>query len=379
MKPLSLKGMTWSHPRGYDPLAACSREWEKMTGVAIEWDKRSLQDFESFPVEELARQYDLIIIDHPHVGEVVRKSCLHSLDVPERASECAALASRSVGQSWNSYCHAGRQWALPVDTATQVQAYAPSRLSAPCRDWEGMMALARQGLVALPLRPPHNLMCVFSLAAHLGSPCAVNAAPLIGEAVAGEVYDLLLALADCIDPLCMEMDPIAVFETMAQPESNIACVPLIYGYVSYARDGFRPERIGFSDMPVVAGREPTGSALGGTGLAVSAFSRHRREAEDFAFRVASGPVQAGIYAANGGQPAHADAWESDSVNRPVHDFYRSTRRTLEGAWVRPRHAGYMDFQQSASGHVNDCLKNRSGARRFADGLNTLFQHSFTRG
>ncbi len=137
MKSLSLKGMTWSHPRGYDPLAACSREWEKMTGVAIEWDKRSLQDFESFPVEELARQYDLIIIDHPHVGEVVSKGCLHPLDVPERESECEALAARSVGQSWNSYCYAGRQWALPVDTATQVQAYVPSRLAAPCSDWEG--------------------------------------------------------------------------------------------------------------------------------------------------------------------------------------------------------------------------------------------------
>lgn len=379
MKSLSLKGMTWSHPRGYAPLAACSREWEKMTGVAIAWDKRSLQDFESFPVEELARQYDLIIIDHPHVGEVVSKGCLHPLDVPERESECEALAARSVGQSWNSYCYAGRQWALPVDTATQVQAFVPSRLAAPCSDWEGTMALAREGRVALPLRPPHSLMSVFSLAAHLGSPCAVDAAPLINKATAEKVYDLLLALADCIDPRCMEMDPIAVFEAMAQPGSHIACVPLIYGYVSYARDGFRAERIGFADLPVIGGRPPSGSALGGTGLAVSAFSRHRQDAEDFAFWVASGPVQEGLYADNGGQPAHADAWQSDPVNRPVHDFYRATRRTLEGAWVRPRHAGYMDFQQSASEHVNDCLKDRSVAQRFADGLNTLFQDSFTRG
>ncbi len=63
-------------------------------------------------------------------------------------------------------------------------------------------------------------MSVFSLAAHLGSPCAVDAAPLINKATAEKVYDLLLALADCIDPRCMEMDPIAVFEAMAQPESK---------------------------------------------------------------------------------------------------------------------------------------------------------------
>ena len=48
-----LRGMTWSHPRGYDPLVACSALWKAKTGVEVSWDKRSLQDFESFPVEEL--------------------------------------------------------------------------------------------------------------------------------------------------------------------------------------------------------------------------------------------------------------------------------------------------------------------------------------
>ncbi|MBI4047121.1 MAG: carbohydrate ABC transporter substrate-binding protein, partial [Devosia nanyangense] len=54
---VTLKGMTWSHPRGYDPMVATSRQWQVETGVEIAWDKRSLQDFESFPVEELAREY----------------------------------------------------------------------------------------------------------------------------------------------------------------------------------------------------------------------------------------------------------------------------------------------------------------------------------
>jgi hypothetical protein len=71
---ITLKGMTWSHPRGYDPMMAASRDWLTETGVSIAWDKRSLQDFESFPVEELARSYDLIVIDHPHVGQVWRKA-----------------------------------------------------------------------------------------------------------------------------------------------------------------------------------------------------------------------------------------------------------------------------------------------------------------
>ena len=64
------------------------------------------------------------------------------------------------------------------------------------------------------------------------------------------------------------------------------------------------------------------------------------------------------------------------MNQPAHDFYRATRVTLEGAWVRPRHNGYMAFQQSASDHVNECLRKRSGGERFAEGLNTLFEQSF---
>ena len=72
----TLKGMTWSHPRGYDPMVATARPGQQKTGVDIAWDKRSLQDFETFPVEELARQYDLIVIDHPHVGQITAEGCL---------------------------------------------------------------------------------------------------------------------------------------------------------------------------------------------------------------------------------------------------------------------------------------------------------------
>lgn len=77
-----LKGMTWNHPRGYDPMVACSQSWQEKTGVEIRWEKRSLQDFEAFPVETLARNYDLIVIDHPHVGQITGENCLLPLDVP---------------------------------------------------------------------------------------------------------------------------------------------------------------------------------------------------------------------------------------------------------------------------------------------------------
>ena len=100
MSSVRLKGMTWSHPRGYDPMVACSRIWKDKTGVEIDWDKRSLQDFESFPVEELARAYDLIVIDHPHVGEVTAQDCLVPLDGHGSKEERTALARGNVGGSY---------------------------------------------------------------------------------------------------------------------------------------------------------------------------------------------------------------------------------------------------------------------------------------
>ena len=73
---------------------------------------------------------------------------------------------------------------------------------------------------------------------------------------------------------------------MARAGLAIACAPLIYGYVSYAGAGFRPHRLHFADIPAFGAQGPIGSALGGTGLAVSAFCAHATAAADFAYWVA---------------------------------------------------------------------------------------------
>ncbi len=106
-------------------MVACAESWLDKTGIQIEWEKRSLQDFESFPVDELARRYDLIVIDHPHVGQITRENCLLPLDVPDRREAIEILRHQSVGLSLESYRYAGRLWALPIDAATQVQAWRP--------------------------------------------------------------------------------------------------------------------------------------------------------------------------------------------------------------------------------------------------------------
>ena len=373
----ALRGMTWSHPRGYDPLVACSALWRAKTGVDVVWEQRSLQDFESYPVEDLARRYDLIVIDHPHVGQIVREACLLPLNRPERVAELVRLANQSVGESFSSYRWRGDQWALPIDAATQVQAWRPDRLAAPVATWDDLMDLARVRRVLLPLRPPHSLMTFYTLAANLGVPCGTaGPAELIAPEFGAAVFERLRALAAHLDPACFAMDPIAAFERMALADAAEHCAPYLYGYVSYARPGFRPATLAFTDIPVAGEQGPVGSALGGTGIAVSAFSPAAEDALAFAFWIASADVQRGPYADAGGQPGNAVAWADAHVNAATGNFYRATRATLEGAWVRPRHDGYMPFQHAASERLNAGLQAAHPAARVIADLNAMFSSSF---
>lgn len=376
MKDVTLRGMTWDHPRGYDPLVACSALWRERTGVAVAWERRSLQDFESYPVADLAARYDLIVIDHPHVGQIVGEQCLLPIDQPGREAALADFAAHSVGPSFRSYLWQGRHWALPVDAATQVQAWRPDLIDAPAKRWDEVIDLARRGLVTCPIRPPHSLMCVMTLAANLGRPCATERGPLLDRQTFRTVWDMLRALDAHLDPATHGMDPIAVLEAMAAPDGRAAIAPLTYGYVSYAIAGFRPRRVHFADIPAAGSAGPIGSTLGGTGMAISARTAHPEAALDFAYWVCSADVQRGPYVAAGGQPGHSMAWEDDAANALTADFYRGTRATLEGANLRARHDGYMGFQHRSSIRIVEALEAKEGADTLGDDLDRMFAGSF---
>jgi multiple sugar transport system substrate-binding protein len=367
--------MTWDHPRGYEPLRAASALWRETTGVEIVWEIRSLQDFESYPLEKLAERYDLMIIDHPHVGQATAAGGLAPMDVPLYEVDCAALSRASVGPSWRSYRWRGRQWALPVDAAAQVQAWRPDLIERPAATWEEALELARRGLVLCPLRPPHSLLALFTICANLGRPVDADGPELFDLETAARAYALIKELTEEIEPACLLMDPIAALEALAKPASRAACIPLTYGYVSYAKAGFRPARLRFSDMPVAGARGPIGSTLGGTGIAVSAASREIEAATRFAFWVAGAAVQNGVYASSGGQPGHAAAWLDGEVNAAVADFYRSTWATLDGAWVRPRHDGFTAFQSAASERLNAALTRDEHADSLLRDLNSMYRAS----
>ena len=187
---------------------------------------------------------------------------------------------------------------------------------------------------------------------------------------------MLRAVAERIDSDQFEMDPIAASEALSAPDSPHALMPLGYGYLSYAQEDFRPRRLKFTNIPDAGGNGPIGSAVGGTGIAVSAFTKYPDQAIAYTYWVAGAEVQQSIYAQAGGQPGHGLAWENGTVNAPVDNFYRDTRATLEGGYIRPRHNGYMEFQDAASRRINQGLLNSTPAAEIVAELNALFRGSF---
>jgi len=356
-------------------MAATAAEWKKKTGVEIVWEKRSLQDFESYPVQDLARAYDLIVIDHPHVGQITAEQCIVPLDTPDRRGALATLERQSVGKSFVSYRWQDRQWALPIDAATQVMGYRADKTAAPT-SWSDVMEMARAGRVLLPMLPPHSLMCLFTLAANLGHHCSSNGEPeLVDRATGIEVLTMLGELCSLLPGSIYEIDPISASAAIAETGSEHWIVPYMYGYVNYAFDGFTPQRLSFGNIPAAGTLGPVGGTLGGTGIAISAFSAHRQEAIEHAFWLAGADIQRGLYATSGGQPGNAVAWEDDAVNLKAHDFYRDTRDTLEDSYMRPRHNGYMAFQQAGSKRINEGLRSGEAPGATLDALQVLYTRS----
>jgi multiple sugar transport system substrate-binding protein len=267
-----LKGMTWSDPRGYDPVVAAAEAFAKIRpGISIAWDKRSLQGFETTPVDELATRYDLMVIDHPHVGSVADQGCLLPFETHANEDAVAELANQSVGRSFQSYFLHGRQWALPIDAAAQVQAHRAD-LSPRVDHWADVIRKAEDGLVIWPLRPPHVLMSFFTLAANLGHPCATSFGDLIDATTGLKVLAAMCAVSRHMDEAFYTMDPIAVLDELAQ-SGRYHLAPLVYLYKGYANEGYRSNRIHFTDMPVLGRKRPPG--LGTWRNRHSDFRQHR--------------------------------------------------------------------------------------------------------
>ena len=172
----TLKGISWDHPRGFAPMVSTASEYKKKnTEVEIIWDKRPLQAFADRPIEEMAYEYDLMVIDHPHVGEASRKELLIEFDKAEKfKNDLKELAINSVGLSHKSYEFNNHQYALAIDAAAPVAAYRPGSLDDIPGTFEEVIKLAEKSKVILAIKPVDSISYFNSIAANMGHPINKN-------------------------------------------------------------------------------------------------------------------------------------------------------------------------------------------------------------
>ena len=353
-------GLTWDHPRGRVALEAASGDIG--AGDTIRWEAQSLEGFESAPIDELADRYDLIVLDHPHLGDAVSSSSLHPLDRLFSAEQIAVWSAGAVGPSIASYTWGGHLWALPLDAATQVSVRRAAALAQAPATWAELVEASAQHAVALSLAGPHAFLTLCSVAVALGDDPGVGDR-CFARGTALDALEIMTEVAARAPAGSAALNPIGLLDRM-RDERDIDLVPLVYGYVNYSSDEIR-----FEAPPSEA---RSGSTIGGTGIALS------RRADPSPALLAhlgwlmSDEAQRGFIPGHQGQPALRSAWRDPEVDAAARGFYSATLDTIEQAWVRPRFPGYIPFQSSASALVRAAVGGELSASRALDEIDSAF-------
>lgn len=372
------RGLTWDHPRGYNALAAAAaRTGGEGAGLAIAWDRQPLEGFESHPIEDLCNHYDIVVLDHPHIGEAIARNCLQPLESLFRPEELAVWRQDTVGPCLASYRYAGSHWALPLDAATQVMALRPDLLNRPPPEtWAEVVDLPPAVPVCLSIAGPHAILTLMSIAVALGEPPAsVDPGHFLSDETLRIALEVMRRLDERAPPATRQLNPIGILRLMAEGDALALC-PLVYGYVNYAVLTDHPAApLLFHDAPAASRSGRPGSTLGGTGIAVSRRCSVTPALLDHLRWLMSREAQVGFIPEHEGQPSRREAWTDSGVNGRWGGFYRQTLRTLEASWVRPRFDGYIRFQTDASAIVRQGLEERLAANLIATRLQDRYAAS----
>ncbi len=374
-----LRGITWNHSRGFVSVVATAQRFcEMRPEVDISWEKRSLQEFADAPIQGLAEQYDLLVIDHPWAGYAAYSKVLMPLQEIIPADFMSDQAENTVGHSHASYIFDGEQCALAIDAATPVASYRADLLERYSleqpRTWRDLLDLARQGRVIMPGIPIDTLMNFYMLCATQGEPPFVDDEWAVSDQMSLRALEQLRELASHCPKEIFDWNPIAVYEALSRRDDYVYC-PFAYGYSNYSRAGYSANVLTFDDMVDIDQQVRCQTTLGGTGLAISSRCQTPEAARDYAMFTAGAEVQRTLFFENGGQPGHRSAWEDAEVNRRSNNYFRNTLPALDRAYLRPRFPGYLHFQDHAGAPIRQYLMQGGAANAVLDQLKRLFEEA----
>ncbi|MCY4062584.1 MAG: extracellular solute-binding protein [Chloroflexi bacterium] len=374
-----LRGITWNHSRGFVSVVATAQRFcELRPEVEISWEKRSLQEFADAPIQGLAEEYDLLVIDHPWAGYAAFSQVLLPLQDTIPAEYMRDQAEHSVGHSHASYIFDGGQCALAIDAATPVASCRPDlleryELEMP-QTWRDLLSLARQGRVVMPGIPIDTLMNFYMLCATQGEAPFVDDEWAVSDEMSLRALEQLRELASLCPEEIFNWNPIAVYEALSRRDDFVYC-PFAYGYSNYSRAGYSESVLVFDDMVEIEGHGRCQTTLGGTGLAISSRCQAPEIARDYAMFTAGPGIQRTLFFDNGGQPGHRSAWLDAEVNRRSNSYFRNTLPALDRAYLRPRFPGYLHFQDYAGTPIRRYCMEGGDARQVLAELKRLFEEA----
>ncbi|MFN3226072.1 MAG: extracellular solute-binding protein [Hyphomicrobiales bacterium] len=366
---IPLQGITWDHPRGYLGLQAASEHYAAEHGVDISWDRRSLQAFADEPIETLAAKYDFIVLDHPHVGMIAETGSLLPLPLPSDA------ATASLGGSLESYIWRDELLALPIDAACQVAVRRADLAFSELPNWEAVFdATPDTYKMVTPLLPVDAFDMMMTLVAGRGEEhLPQSPAHFTSDENGLLALSVLKALYKLGPSEAVKWNPIKALEALSTT-NDFAYSPCLFGYINYARPGFRKYALSYCDLPSFEGSRVKRGILGGAGIGVSSKTAYPQQAMHFAQWVTSEPVQSGVYLENDGQPAHRATWHAKGDDPAYAGFLTGGRHTIENAWTRPRDVWFLGFVDDVCDIFPSFFLKDQDAETMLAAINTLYRH-----
>jgi multiple sugar transport system substrate-binding protein len=383
MRQVELRGITWNHSRALPPLVATSQRFEeKHPGVRIQWEKRSLHEFGHANIVTLARNFDLLVIDHPMAGDAEATGVLADLLPMLGSEEIKDLQQDSIGPSFSSYVYQDKLYALPIDAAAPAASSRPDlfeqhRLGEP-KLWSDVMELARSGWVWMPGFSADLFLNFMGLCVSRGSTVAANQEQLVDSEIGTHCLEQILELAALMPENIYGANPVALYERMSTEDSFAYC-PFAYTYSNYSRAGFGARHVRFSNPVLLEANLPMRTVLGGTGIAISADCDETALALEYSLFVAGHSCQSTLYGLAGGQPARRSAWHDPLLNQITDDFFARTASSVETAYVRPRYPGYVALQERAGEAIAKYCRHRGNTRNTLEQIDALYRSSLKKG
>jgi multiple sugar transport system substrate-binding protein len=379
MNQVLLRGITWNHSRALPPLVATAQRFEEQhPGIRIQWEKRSLHEFGHADIATLAHHFDVLVIDHPMVGDAEAVGVLTDLLPLLSRDDLEDFQDDSIGPCFSSYIYNERLYALPIDAAAPAASFRPDLLDQQDlkepRNWSDVMEMARLGWVQMPGFSADIFLNFLGLCVSRGSAVAARPEQLVDSQIGVQCLEQLCELADLMPDEVYSMNPIALYERMTN-EDSIAYCPFAYTYSNYSRDSFGKRHLRFSNPVALDHTTPMRTVLGGTGIAISAGCKDIPLALEYSLFVAGRSCQRTLYGMCGGQPARRSAWHDTILNRITDDFFSQTFASIETAYVRPRYHGYVGLQESGGEAIGEYCKHRCNARQTLDQIDYMYRAS----